>query len=283
MLRATSRASAKTAADVLLASLGLTGRDVRKLQQVPFTQLLAAQADREAAARARGEAPGSFSPVLDGVAMPRHPFDPDAPAVSANVPMMISTVLDDRSYRMANFDQTWNGVRTAIRPPAGMSADDLIALYRREDSRASPYLIQARIVSDQGRGAAVTMAERKAAQGGAPAYMYLWKSPSPAYGGRYGATHGVDVGPSMREVRGGPTGANANSIRLADELASAMAAFAATGDPNNARLPRWEPYEARRRMTMVFDDPRTHAVADPRGELRTLWQNAARAQAPGGG
>ena len=281
MLRVAPRERAKASSDTLLKALGLTGADVRKLQAIPFHDLLSAQADIEASARARGEAPGSFTPVLDGVAMPRHPFDPDAPAISAGVPMIISTTLDERTYRQGNFDQTWDGVKAMLKPRVGQAADDVLDLYRKEDPKASPYLIQSRIISDQGRGASFAQAERKAAQGRAPAYVYLWQSPAPAWGGRYGATHATDVGPSLHEIRGALHGANPNSRRLADELSSALVAFARTGNPNSAALPRWAPYDATRRATMIFDDPKSHAQDDARGEFRRLWQRyAAAAPAP---
>jgi len=270
-LRATAPQAAQRSTDTLLKSLSLTGADVRRLQALPFHTLMAAQADIEADARSRGEAPGSFSPVLDGIAMPRHPFDPDGPPMTADVPMIISTTLDERTYRQANFDQTWEGVLTVLRPRVGGEAARVLDMYRQEDSRATPYLIQSRIISDQGRGTSFTQAERKAAQGRASAYVYLWKSPAPAWGGRYGATHAVDVGPSMHEIRGALHGANPNSARLADELAGALVAFAKTGDPNHAGLPRWAPYDAVRRTTMVFDDPASHVEANYRDAFRQLW------------
>lgn len=285
MLRVAERNRAKQAADTLLKGLNLKGSDIKKLQAIPWYDLLAAQADIEAAARAKGEAPGSFSPVLDGVAMPRHPFDPDAPAVSADVPIIISTTRDERTYRQANFDQTWDGVKTVLKPRVGAATDDILDMYRKEDPAATPYLIQSRIISDQGRGGSFAMAERKAAQsaangGKAPAYVYLWKSPAPAWGGRYGATHATDVGPSMHEIRGALHGPNPNSARLSDELASVMIAFATTGDPNNKYLPKWEPYEPSKRITMVFDDPKSHADSDARGEFRKLWLKYPAAAAP---
>ena len=278
MIRVASRERAKATTETFLSALGVRGRDIRKLQAIPFYDLLSAQADIEASARARGEAPSSFTPVLDGVAMPRHPFDPDAPGISAEVPLIISTTLDERTYRQRDFGQTWEGVTAMLRARVGDAAGEVLDLYRTEDPKASPYLIQARVISDQGRGASVLMAERKAALGKAPAYVYLWKSPAPAWGGRYGATHAVDVGPSMHEVRGALHGPNLNSLRLADELSSALVAFASTGDPNTPRLPRWSPYDATRRATMVFDDPQSHAEDDPRSAFRKFW--AARAQKP---
>ena len=45
----------------------------------------------------RHEAPEKLpvSPVIGTDALPNHPFDPAAPAVSANVPIIVSTTLED--------------------------------------------------------------------------------------------------------------------------------------------------------------------------------------------
>jgi len=274
MLRVAPRERAKATADAFLKQVSTSRGEIRKLQAMPFYDLLSAQADMEAAQRLRGEAPNSFTPVLDGVAMPRHPFDPDAPAISADVPMIISTTLDERSYRQRNFDETWETVTKMLAGRVGDRAAEVLDLYRQEDPKASPYLIQSRIISDQGRGASFAMAERKAALGRAPAHVYLWKAASPAWGGRYGATHGVDVGPSSREVRGALQGPNPTSARLADELSSAIVALAASGDPNTDKLPRWTPYDAATRATMVFDEPASHLESDYRGAFRKLWSTA---------
>lgn len=274
-LRAMTREDGAQAAEQLLKSLGLTPRRVGELQAMPFTRLLAAQADMEAAQRAMGEAPRSFSPVVDGVEIPRHPFEPDAPEISADVPLIVGTVLDDRAYRMANFDQDWPGVRKVLAARVGEAADQVLQMYRDEDPKASPYIIQARATTDWGgRRAATTLAERKAAQGRGPVWTYLWTTPSPAFGGRYGAPHGIDVPFSMHDVRLPLAGPTAAHVALADQIASAWVSLAASGDPNNPRLAPWPAYDAERRTTFVFDG-KPHAEPDPRGAFRKLWDRYA--------
>jgi para-nitrobenzyl esterase len=61
------------------------------------------------------------------------------------------------------------------------------------------------------------------------------------------------------------------NLRLADQLASCWAAFAATGDPNNKTIPHWPAYRPPERATLVFDRETT-VVNDPRGALRTFWE-----------
>ena len=87
------------------AELGLTKATIDKIQTVPYMQLLAAGdagnktpspgsslviGRRCPAPRAAAQRLG-FSPVVDGKYVTRHPFDPDAPDESANVPMLIGT------------------------------------------------------------------------------------------------------------------------------------------------------------------------------------------------
>jgi para-nitrobenzyl esterase len=125
----------------------------------------------------------------------------------------------------------------------------------------------AMILTDGGfRRAAITQAERKAEQASAPVYMYQWDWPSPAFGGRYGATHGLDVGASFRTARDGN-----DMARLAHELSSAWIAFARSGNPNTPVLPSWPAYDTGTRATMLFDAP-TRLQNDPRAQLRQFWE-----------
>ncbi|MBI1200581.1 MAG: carboxylesterase family protein [Phenylobacterium sp.] len=278
-LRVATAEQAQAGTAAYLKILGLGAGDVRKLQALPFETLLAAQATMEAADRARGEAPRSFSPSLDATALPRHPFDPDAPAVSADVPLIVSTVLDERSYRMVNFDLDEAGLRAFIAKRVGADrAGDVLAMYRREEPNATPFVLQARFETDEVfRKPALILAARKSAQmqaGGAPVWMYYWRQPTPAFSGRYGTPHGSDVGPSLHDTRGGLNGSDPSTLALADQLASAWVSLAATGDPNNPRLPKWPAYAVPERATMTFG-PRAELVNDPRSEARRFWEAEA--------
>lgn len=269
-------------ANKFLMMLGVGKDSLDRLHTLPFEQLLALQMVFEGADRQKGEAPRAFSPTVDGTAIPRHPFDPDAPAVSALVPMIVSTTLDERTYRQGNFKLDEAGLlkfaEAKVAGRTGMSAAQLVAMYRAEDPKASPFLLQARIDTDSSfRLGAQLQAERKAALAvagpGAPVWTYLWKTPSPAYGGRYGATHGVDIGPSLHDIRLGLNGPSDEQMGLADQLASAWVSFAATGNPNNARTPAWASYTAAKRTTLVFDGDasQTRTQDDPRQGFREYW------------
>ena len=68
---------------------------VADIQSVPWEQLLEAQVDT---------CPAASRPVMDGKYLPHHPFDPVAPPESRDVPVIISTTLEDAALRLTNWD-----------------------------------------------------------------------------------------------------------------------------------------------------------------------------------
>jgi len=136
----------------------------------------------------------------------------------------------------------------------------------------TPHLLLAQAFTDSGSRRGVHMqAERKAAQGTAPVWVYQWDWPTPAYEGKFGAIHGIDVAASFHAVRDTFFAGSAEGRLMADRLAGAWVAFASTGNPNCEHLPEWPTYDAERRATMVFDAD-TRVVDDPRSEIRQYWE-----------
>jgi para-nitrobenzyl esterase len=263
-LRMATREAATKSAEALLAKLGISKSNIADIQKVSWQQILEAQTAVGAAA--------GFSPVVDGTILPHHPFDPAAPPESADVPVIISTTLEDAALGVTNFDLDEAGLKAMLSQRYAGKADEIYSLYRKLNPKKSPFLIQAQISTDSGfRRSAITQAERKAALGKAPAYMYLWSYESPSFGGKFGAVHGTDVSASFNNYRDGIGGTGSPQQRaLWTKFASAWVAMAKTGDPNTSSLPNWPAYDTAKRATMIFDnDPRVEN--DPRGEIRKFW------------
>jgi para-nitrobenzyl esterase len=253
----------------LLRALGLGRGDMGALQRLPWQRILEAQS----------QVGGNFSPVIGSDALPNHPFDPAAPAVSADVPVIVSTTLEDAALGLTNFDLSEAGLEALLDKRVPGHGAELLALYRRYDPGASPFLIQAQALTDAGgRRAAYTLAARKAALGGAPAYVYQWNWRTPAYDGKFGAVHGIDVSASFHSYRDGFFAGSTEGKKMADRLASTWAAFVRTGDPNNGHVPPWKAYDDKGRAVMVFDND-TRQEANPRAEIRAFWD--AHPPAPG--
>jgi para-nitrobenzyl esterase len=184
---------------------------------------------------------------------------------------------------LTNFNLDEAGLKEILRKRFEGKGDEIYALYRKHNPKKSPFLIQAQVLTDAGgRRSAITQAERKAALGKAPGYMYLWSWESPGFGGKFGAVHGIDVSASFYSYRDGIGGTGSpQQLTLWNKFASGWVALAKTGNPNNPNLPEWRAYDATTRATMVFDnDPRVEN--DPRSEIRKFWEQMPRPAGPRG-
>ena len=267
-IRLAEETAAAKSAETLLQKLGIPKTRIADIQKVPWEQLLQAQSESTGA---------SFSPVMDGKYLPHHPFDPAAPAESRDVPVIISTTLEDAALRLTNWDLSEAGLKTLLDERYKGKANEILALYKDVAPGKTPYLIQAQVFTDSAnRVRAVQQAERKAAAGGAPAYMYIWEWPTPAFDGKFGAVHGHDVEASFNLYRNAIGGAGHQEGRtMCGRLASAWIALAKTGNPDNEHIPHWPAYDAKTRATMIFD-ANTRVVNDPRSAIRKYWtQNAS--------
>ncbi|WP_411820020.1 carboxylesterase family protein [Hyphococcus formosus] len=272
LLRSQSQETAQENTHLLAKELGIGKRDLaNKLQQLSFQDLLAAQLTITAIPGRRSER--QFAPSIDDE-LPTDPFDPSAPDISKDIPMIIGTTLDEWTFLSEEFDLSEASLLETINEKVGEdNAADLLSMYRDEDFSASPYIIQGRYLADSvTRVRANLQAGRKAAQGGAPVWTYLWSAPSPAFGGRYGATHSADLGPSFRNPQTPLSGATIESARLADQISSCWVSFAATGNPNHDLIPHWPNFNSEDRSTLIFDR-RTHVENDPRSSFRTYWES----------
>ncbi|HLK69542.1 MAG TPA: carboxylesterase/lipase family protein [Bryobacteraceae bacterium] len=276
-LRLATREQATKSAEALLAKLGIAKGNIADIQKVPWQQILEAQTSLGAGL--------GFSPVVGGPSLPHHPFDPVAPSESANVPVVISSTLEDAALSLTNFDLDDAGLKKMLTQRFSAKADEIYALYHKSswNARKSPYLIQAQILTDSGfRRSAIAQAERKAALGKAPTYMYLWAYESPGFGGKFGAVHGTDVSASFYNYQNGIGGAGSPQQRaLWAKFASAWVALAKTGNPNTPKLPDWPAYDSAKRATMVFDQE-TRVENDPRAEIRQFWAQMPSASGPVG-
>ncbi|WP_431307589.1 carboxylesterase/lipase family protein [Brevundimonas denitrificans] len=257
-----------------LEALGLTSDRIEEVRTLPVERLV------EASAATDPILGGSlyFGPVLDGRSLSRHPFWPDAPAQSATIPMMIGNTREETLAFLggdpANAGLTWEELPARLTPSQmriDVAPEEVVAWYRRNHPAMSPdqVLIRATTAARSWR-AAVIEAEMRAAQG-SPAWVYQldWASRLP--NGRTGAFHTSDIPLVLDNVGAEGSGAvGPDAQTMADRMSDALLAFARTGDPNHAGLPRWTPYSLARRETMIMDLP-PRMENDPRGDERRFF------------
>ncbi|HKE95117.1 MAG TPA: carboxylesterase/lipase family protein [Povalibacter sp.] len=274
-ITASAPRSATLRARAFLDALKIPPTELARINAVPTAELVAATRASDATMVGRSL---YFGPVLDEGALPRHPFYPDAPPQSADIPMIIGNTRDETRAFLGNqpgvHNLDWKELpeRLLADLHVDIDPDYVIAEYRRlyPDYSATEVFFAATTAGRSWRGAVIE-AELRAAQG-SPAFAYQLNYRSPLEGGRYGAMHTMDI-PLVFDNITQPqslTGTGADAQKTADQMSAAFIAFARTGNPNHPGLPQWRPYELGNRATMVFN-AESQLVDDPRGAERKLF------------
>jgi para-nitrobenzyl esterase len=216
--------------------------------------------------------------VVDGIALPRPAWTPDAPAVSATVPMMVGSTRTETTALIgathpedfALDDAGLHRNLTAYVPDKDIPR--VVAGFRKLMPEASASDLFFAITTDRRvRQQAWAQAERKAAQASAPVWLYELDWATPVDGGKWESPHSLDLAFVFDNVAKSEAmvGTGRDPQGLADQMASAWIAFARSGNPNTAAAPKWPPFTTTERATMVFNTtPRV--VPDFRGDERTL-------------
>jgi para-nitrobenzyl esterase len=261
-VKGTPRDRATQGAEAFLAKLGLQPNQVDELQKLPEGRLL------DAMRETRGL---QLGPVVDGSTLPNDPFDPVAPEVSANVPLMIGSTETEVTWNVnVNFDPLddtalHNRLKQTLRVDDA-AVDRLIAVYRKGRPQASNldlYFIMATDASNFRTGTD-TEADRKAALGKAPIYKYYFQWYSPARGGKLRSYHTLDIPFVFQnvDIAQSMVGSGQERYALADKMSGAWVAFARTGNPNHKGIPKWAPFDTSQRATMIWNNE-CKCVNDP--------------------
>jgi para-nitrobenzyl esterase len=216
-------------------------------------------------------------PVVDNVTLPRNPFDPDAPALSAMAPMILGNVHDETNVEIRGTVITWDNVADVIKTAVSQylgpcTPEEVVAKYREIYPAYTP---------DQVATAAATAfrawpgqrweAERRAANPVSQPRTWVYQMNFQGANGK--AMHTIDI-PFMFDniaMAEAQVGSSPEQLAAANALAATMSqmliAYGKTGNPNFAGLPHWPAYDLKNRSTMIWE--RTPRVEnDPRGAER---------------
>jgi para-nitrobenzyl esterase len=249
-IRHQETAAATKAADEVVKKLGLTQETIGEILTKSVAEIQAA---------VEGVTGAGSGPSI-GPSTPRHPFEPDAPAQSADVPLLIGcNRTEGTSLTPAdspNHSLTWETLPAAIKTAfPGKNETAIIDLYRKNhpDIEAPELFFMATSDNSFFRGS-VTIADRKSAQGGAPTYFYMLDWETPVMEGKRYVPHALDIGMIFDNVAKSESmsGTGPEAQAIADQMSESWIAFARTGNPANARVPEWPAYTAAQRSMMVF-------------------------------
>ncbi len=257
-----------------LTAVDVKPNDLSKLARLSADNMIAGLARAMSTPGAKPH----YSPVVDGIVLPRDPWQPDGPTVSAGIPIIVGTTrtettallgashpnnfaLDDASLPHALAD--WIPDRDVVRTIAG---------FRQLMPQATASELFFAITTDRRvRQQAWTQAEHKDSQGSASVWLYELDWTTPVDGGKWGSPHSLDIAFVFDNVAKSKTmvGTGPEPQKLADQMSSVWIAFARTGNPNTDGVPEWPPFTSTQRATMVFDAT-SHVVNDFRGDERAL-------------
>jgi len=287
-LRLRTPESAVTAAREVLSVLGIEQQRARELLRVPAEKLIeAAQSLPRRPATSDGSVSSGlteglgFSPVVDGSFFPAHPYDPVAPTVSANVPLITGINKDETIFMMRGTPEVFSmdeaGLRQRLEPLLKERTNRVLEAYSRSRPNASPVDLYVAITTARWMWMdTVTLAERKVALEAAPVFMYVFafESEVPAAPGvdyPSGAAHAAEIPFKFNHPESGFTGQRKARFKAARNMSRAWATFARTGNPSHDEIPRWPRYTLDERATM-FLDAECRVVNDPWREERLLWR-----------
>lgn len=254
------------AAELLMKQMDVTSPAA--LREMPAGKLLAAMT---AAIKANGGI-DNFRPMRDGRSLPVHPFSPSAPALSSHVPLLIGTAQQEAAFYMASDMANFSMTREKAVARAGKfvgvdapSAEKLFAAYEASHPGASPSQVYIAIHSDQMyRRNDIRAAELRAATAQAPTFMYWFTWKTPVMDGVLSTPHTLEVPFAFHNVDlvSELCGSGPEQNALQDRVMGAWVAFARHGNPSHKGLPRWTPYSAKGRETMILDNE-CRVVSDP--------------------
>jgi para-nitrobenzyl esterase len=279
MLKMGTQERSRKLADLIVTDLGLSAETIDKLQTMPYAQLLEASTTvmRKNNPRPAGGVPNfrrmadmlGFAPVVDEKVLPAHPFDPQASEISADVPMIVGTTLNEfvsainhPEYEEMTDAEMVQKVETMF---PGKSAN-IVAAFKQRSPNAKPFDIWSHIAASTVRENAIKQCKAKAALGKAPAYLYWFTWQTPVLDGRPRAFHCAEIAFAFDNTDRceNMTGGGADAHALAAKVSDAWIHFARTGDPSHPGIPKWTQFSPETVPTMIFDN-KTELVNNPDG------------------
>ena len=273
---------AEMVGEMFLMELGVKRGNIADLQTIPLDRIMNAQGavNRKLGAFIPGMVQG-FSPTVDGVSLKQNPFDPAAPEVSADVPLLIGwnrtelTLFAASDPSLFQLDQA--GLEQRVQKLLGDQAFGVLRAFHNDYPEETPTGLYFLIASAYPTVAyTAKIAERRAALGKAPTFVYEFTWETPILGGKLRSPHTIEM-PFVFDNVSDPLvqklcGSGADIYPLADRVSGAWAAFAANGTPASKGFPEWPAYSADRRNVMIINTE-SKIARDPAPEARKSIEN----------
>jgi para-nitrobenzyl esterase len=276
-VRMYTREMAAKATTLVLKELNITPKDWRKLLEVPVADLLSVQSKFPFTPPYQEKRKpgitepflGGFGPVVDEAVLPAHPFDPTAPAISTNKPLLVGWNEDEYTFfawesgDTSAFDLDFVSLESKLAAQFSSDTQQIIKTYRRTmpNASAADIFVAISSITMMGLGS-VEIAEKKAVQNGAPVYLYHFGYKSemkiPGTDHAVGTPHAMDItfkfnNETPENEPGFLSGNRPDRFMASHTMAELWTNFARTGKPTAAGAPEWPAFNLTDRPGMRID------------------------------
>ena len=214
-----------------------------------------------------------FGPVVDGTVLPNHPFDPTAPNISKDKPLLTGWNEDEYAFFVMQRQQgdllkvDFNTLPEKLKADFGDDTSKIIAAYRKANPEitAPQVMMAVKSITMMGLGS-VEIAERKTKEDEAPVYLYNfgYKSDMKIPGTDYpmGTPHAMDISYKFNNIQPPKEGeeqrrmfgdSSPASCKASHNFAELWTNFARNGVPSAEGVPEWPAYNFKDRPTMRID------------------------------
>lgn len=302
-VRMSSLEMAAATTEMVLKELNIPKDNWRRLLDVPAMELHAIQSKlpfvppflEKRAGRITEPRAGGFGPVVDGLVLPKHPFDPTTPTISKNKPLMVGWNEDEYTFfawerrETEPFSMDFDGLYARLEPQFGTDTQTIIDTYRkaRPEATAPDIYVAVNSIVMMGLGS-IEIAEKKAIENGAPAYLYnfAYKSDMKIPGTDYemGTPHAMDISfkfnnevppKSGEQARMGFGGSRPERFEASRKMAELWTTFARTGKPAAKDVPDWPAFSLNERPTMKIDE-HCEVINNRYSEELNMWRATGR-------
>jgi len=254
-------------AELVVAELGLSKSQLDELQTIPVDRLSGAAAEamkkmpaqKSSLRTVYGE--DNWGPTVDGRILPRHPFDPGAPEISADVPLLTGTNLHDAISGLDRADANAmriEEVHRLVGEEFGDRAKEIIDAYHEIIPKAAPFDLYATIAAAPFRRPCLRAGQQEGRFGRPRQHTLIY-----ILGGRPCWTIApvrftpaeIAFTSTMLEFATTTVGALRRDLFCRSKSVQPWVNFARTGNPNHNALPHWPAYTSEHRATMYFDTP----------------------------
>ena len=230
--------------------------DVEALRNEPGERLVEGSLGVLIDNAAFGNWPLAFLPVIDEDSIPVHPLQALA---ESDVELLVGWTEDEASFAFALDPQYADTSQSQVLDWLGSEGEEALGIYGAYTSsgRSTPKEVLSGVVSDNlFRRSALDLVEKRAAV--APVYAYEFRFDSPAFDGRLGATHCLDLPFTFNNVDKWSGAGFIQGIeevvfeRIGTSMHKAFISFVVTGDPTHEGF-AWPKYTSEQGELLLID------------------------------